>query len=169
MCSFDYWSVVDLGWVVGGSSICRSWCMVSWSSGGVCRYRSSVGCCRGVGISRCWRMVGWGRRWCRVGVIGWGVVWGWSCSHSGNYAKKDLEQKFSPCFTKMTNLHALSDGSTSTVDASNSLLFIGNQTGHSSNGASLLRPRRQRRIPFLTIFQKVIRPHTPPFTESPPL
>ena len=91
MCSFDYWSVVDLGWFVGGGSICRSWCMVSWSSGGVCRCRSSVGWCRGVRISRCWRMVGWGRRWCGVGVIGWGVVWGWSCGHSGNYAKKDLE------------------------------------------------------------------------------
>ena len=95
--SFDYRSMVDwlcrgmVGWVVGGGSICRSWCMVSWSSGGVCRCRSSVGWCRGVGISRCWRMVGWGRRWCGVGVIGWDMVWGWSCSHSGNYAKKGLE------------------------------------------------------------------------------
>ena len=98
-CSFDYRSmvdwlfrgVVDCGWAVGGGSICRSWCMVSGSWGGVSRCRSWVGCCWGGGIGRCWRMVGRGRRWCGVGVIGWGVVWGWSCSHSGNYAKKDLE------------------------------------------------------------------------------
>ena len=98
-CSFDYRSmvdwlfrgVVDCGWAVGGGSICRSWCMVSGSRGGVSRCWSSVGCCWGGGIGRCWRMVGRGRRWCRVGVIGWGVVWGWSCSHSGNYAKKGLE------------------------------------------------------------------------------
>ena len=63
-----------------------------WQSrGGVSRCWSSVGCCWGGGIGRCWRMVDWGRRWCGVGVIGWGVVWGWSCSHSGNYAKKGLE------------------------------------------------------------------------------
>ena len=110
------------------------------SRGGVSRCRSCVGCCWVGGISRCWRMVGWGRRWCGVGVIGWGVVWGWSCSHSGNYAKKDLEQKFSPCFANVTHLHAHCDGSSSTVEASNSLLIIDNQTGSSSNGASLLRP-----------------------------
>ena len=32
-CSFDFWSMVNRGWVVGGGSIYRSWCMVSGSRG----------------------------------------------------------------------------------------------------------------------------------------